>query len=177
MDWLDRIEKFWPDLVAGFSLLAALFASLHAVLHKRDSRAATLWLGFIWFLPLLGSIFYLAMGVNRIRRHALAWACKKPSAAPSPKTWASRYTADAQHLKMLARIVGRVVAQPLTTGNAIQPLLNGDEAFPAMLAAIESAQRTISLSTYIFDNDPIGKQFVAALGARRQTRRRSARVD
>jgi len=65
---------------------------------------------------------------------------------------------------MLARVVSRVVAQPLTTGNQIQPLVNGDEAFPAMLAAIESAQKSISLSTYIFDNDKSGKQFAAALG-------------
>jgi cardiolipin synthase len=33
-----------------------------------------------------------------------------------------------------------------------------------MLAAIESAQKSISLCTYIFDNDPSGKEFVAALG-------------
>ncbi len=65
---------------------------------------------------------------------------------------------------MLARVVGRVVAQPLTPGNRVQPLVNGDEAFPAMLAAIESATRSISLVSYIFDNDASGKQFVAALG-------------
>jgi cardiolipin synthase len=49
-------------------------------------------------------------------------------------------------------------------GNRIRPLVNGDEAFPAMLAAIESAQKSISLCTYIFDNDPSGRDFVAALG-------------
>ena len=65
---------------------------------------------------------------------------------------------------MLARVVTRVVQRPLTTGNKIQPLVNGDEAFPAMLAAIESAQKSVSLSTYIFDNDASGQQFVEALG-------------
>ncbi len=64
---------------------------------------------------------------------------------------------------MLARVVGRVVAQPLTPGNHVQPLVNGDEAFPAMLAAIESAKKSISLASYIFDNDASGKQFAAAL--------------
>jgi cardiolipin synthase len=62
---------------------------------------------------------------------------------------------------MLARVVGRVVAQPLTPGNHVQPLVNGDEAFPAMLAAIESATQSISLVSYIFDNDASGKQFAA----------------
>src|SRR5208283_3637317 len=82
---------------------------------------------------------------------------------PIPEDLGEPLHADAEHLKMLARIVGRVVAQPLTTGNQIQPLINGDEAFPAMLAAIESAQKTVSLSTYIFDNDPAGQKFVEAL--------------
>src|SRR5437016_6015301 len=66
-------------------------------------------------------------------------------------------------LASLARAVSRVVAQPLTTSNKIRPLINGDEAFPAMLAAIESATQSIALSTYIFDNDVSGKQFVEAL--------------
>ena len=64
---------------------------------------------------------------------------------------------------MLARTVSRVVAQPLTDGNGIEPLVNGDEAFPAMLAAIESAKKSVSLCSYIFDNDESGQKFVAAL--------------
>ena len=35
------------------------------------SRAAALWLGFIWLLPGVGPVLYIALGVNRIRRHAL----------------------------------------------------------------------------------------------------------
>ncbi len=64
---------------------------------------------------------------------------------------------------MLARVVGRIVAQPLTPGNRVQPLVNGDEAFPAMLAAIDSAKNSISLATYIFDNDASARQFADAL--------------
>ena len=164
MAWLEQISRFWPHLVAGFSLLAALFASIHALLHKRDSRAAMLWLGFIWFLPLFGSIFYLAFGVNRIRRRALSLKKQKGVSSPIPKNLGEPEHEGAAHLKMLAKVVNRVAVFPLTSHNHIQPLVNGDEAFPAMLAAIESAQKTISLSTYIFDNDPTGKQFVAALG-------------
>jgi cardiolipin synthase len=175
MDWLDRITQFWPHLAAGFDFLAALFASIHALLHKRDSRAATLWLGLIWFLPLLGPILYLSLGVNRIRRRALSLGVHKTFSRPIPENLGEPQPAGAEHLKMLARVVSRVVAQPLTAGNKIQPLVNGDEAFPAMLAAIESAKKSISLGTYIFDNDQSGKQFVAAL-ARAVERRVEVRV-
>jgi cardiolipin synthase len=42
--------------------------------------------------------------------------------------------------------------------------VNGDAAYPAMLAAIKAAERSISLVTYIFDNDRSGRRFVDALG-------------
>jgi cardiolipin synthase len=164
MDWLDRINQFWPHLVAGFDFLAALLASIHALLHKRDSRAATLWVGLIWLLPVLGPILYLVLGFNRIRRRAISLGVHKTLNRPIPENLGEPQPAGAEHLQMLARVVGRVVAQPLTSGNRIEPLVNGDEAFPAMLAAIESAKKSISLTTYIFDNDQSGTQFADALG-------------
>ncbi len=87
----------------------------------------------------------------------------KTFSRPIPENLGEPEHEGAEHLKMLARTVSRVVAQPLTAGNQIEPLVNGDAAFPAMLAAIESAKKSVSLSTYIFDNDASGRQFVAAL--------------
>ncbi len=164
MDWLDTFSRFWPHLVAGIDILAALITSIHVLLHKRDSRAATLWLATIWFLPMLGPILYLTLGVNRIRRRAISLAAHKTIVRPIPEHLGQQQPSGQEHLEMLARVVGRVVAQPLTTGNRIQPLLNGDQAFPAMISAIESAKTSISLMTYIFDNDQSGRRFVAALG-------------
>ena len=163
MDWLDKIFRFWPHLAAGFDLLAALLASFNALLNKRDSRAATLWLGLIWFLPLFGPILYLALGVNRIRRRALTLAVHKTFSRTVPKNLGEPQHEGADHLKLLARTVSRVVHRPLTAGNTIEPLVNGDAAFPAMLAAIESAKVSVTLCTYIFDNDASGRQFVSAL--------------
>jgi cardiolipin synthase len=165
MNWLDQLSQFWPHLAAGFDFLAALFASIHALLHKRDVRAATIWIGIVWLMPLFGPILYLSLGVNRIRRRAIQLGVHKTFSRPIPENLGEPQAAGAEHLKMLARVVGRVVAQPLTPGNKIQPLVNGDEAFPAMLAAIEAAKTTISLTTYIFDNDKSGEKFVTALKA------------
>ena len=93
MNWLDAISRFWPHLAAGFDFLAALLASAHALLHKRDTRAATLWIGFIWLLPLFGPI---ALSGARRQPHPPPRSCPsasiKPSAAPFPKTSANRNT-------------------------------------------------------------------------------------
>jgi cardiolipin synthase len=164
MDWLNLISRYWPHLAAGFDFLASLLASAHALLHKRDTRAATLWIGFIWLMPAVGPLLYLALGVNRIRRRALLLGVHKTIRRGVPEDLGEPEHEGAEHLKLLARVVSRVVNRSLTPGNRLQPLVNGDEAFPAMLAAIESAKHSISLVTYIFDNDASGKQFADALG-------------
>src|ERR1700733_7413904 len=163
MHWLDMASRFWPHFAAGFDLVAALLASGHALLHKRDTRAATLWIGVVWLLPLLGPILYLVMGVNRIRRRAVKLAVHKSLSRPIPENLGEPEPEGSAHLRLIARVVSRVIPQPLTTGNRITPLVNGDEAFPAMLRTIDSAQKSVSLCSYIFDNDPSGQLFVAAL--------------
>jgi len=65
MNWLGKISEFWPHLAVAFHLLASFPASAHALLHKRDSRAATLWIAFIWLMPAVGSLLYLVLGINR----------------------------------------------------------------------------------------------------------------
>ncbi len=163
MTWLDHLSRFWPHLAAGFDFLAALLASIHTLLHKRDSRAATLWLVGIWMLPVLGPVLYLAFGVNRIRRRAVALGVHGTFTRPVPEDLGEPEPAGAAHLKMLARVVNSVATRPLTAGNKIEPLVNGDAAFPTMLAAIAAAEKSVSLCTYIFDNDATGAQFITAL--------------
>src|SRR5258708_19658631 len=61
--------------------VAALTASGHAVIHKRDSRSAAIWLLLIWILPALGPVLYALLGVNRVERRA---APMPPAMLPPP---------------------------------------------------------------------------------------------
>jgi len=170
MDLLNLLGEVWPHLVGFLTLLVAALASGHAILHKSDSRAAVLWVGYIWFVPLLGPVLYLMFGINRLRRRAVALRgnLARPPELPAATLGALPLTdallPDAMHLRSLAQLVGRVVGRPLVGGNTVDALVDGDVPYPAMLSAIAGASRTISLSTYIFDNDPSGREFVAALG-------------
>lgn len=64
------------------------------------------------------------------------------------------------------RTMGMVLGPALVPGNRIEALVNGAEAFPAMLEAIRSARRTITLEQYIFFSGTIGQAFVDALAER-----------
>ncbi len=64
------------------------------------------------------------------------------------------------------RELGLLLGPPLIDGNAALNLENGDEIFPAMLAAIRSAQQSITFESYIYWSGDIGREFAEALAAR-----------
>ncbi len=61
------------------------------------------------------------------------------------------------------RAMGSLLGPGVVGGNKVEALMNGNEIFPPMLAAIDSAQKTISFETYIYWSGGIGKQFADAL--------------
>ena len=61
------------------------------------------------------------------------------------------------------REVNVLLGSSITAGNRIVDLQNGDEIFPAMLAAIEKAEHTINLETFIFWSGDVGAAFTRAL--------------
>jgi cardiolipin synthase len=59
--------------------------------------------------------------------------------------------------------VGSLVGAPVDAGDAYTILHNGDEAYPAMLSAIEGARTRISFETYVYKDGEIGDRFIEAL--------------
>ncbi|MGN6703411.1 MAG: phospholipase D-like domain-containing protein [Burkholderiaceae bacterium] len=64
------------------------------------------------------------------------------------------------------RSMGLLLGPGILEGNRVEELLNGDQIFPAMLDAINHAQKTIMFETYIYWSGDIGKRFAAALAER-----------
>ena len=169
-------QKIWPYLITAVHFSATLGTAIHILYKKRDTRAAAGWLGLVWFAPVLGICLYWLFGVNRIKRRAKvrfadkqAVALPKQSDVVSPSFIESMCSGRGKNnLLQLSQMTEKLTRQPLMRGNMITPLLNGDQAYPRMLAVIEKAQYTIALCSYIFDNDSWGSRFRAALSDARQ---------
>jgi len=167
----NEAHEIWRYLFAGLAFVLSVVACGHAILHKRDARAAIAWVGFICLVPLGGAVLYFIFGINRLRRKAALLRgnlARYKAHVEEPDFTQEQQTLPlpehAEHFQMLARVVGSVVERPLLPGNLIEPLINGDEAYPAMLEAIRNARQTVSLMTYIFDHDEAGLEFARALG-------------
>lgn len=185
MDWIDVQDRLWSlvlelwGLLAQFPLLwifSALhlllwsLAVLHALLYKRDPRAALGWIAVSLLFPLFGPVMYYVFGINRIATSARQYEADAP-----PMTFGYEFgrTEPVTHnpvvpvesaLVPFVNITDRVGSLPLTSDNRIRMLVDGGEAYVAMLRAINAAGDYIVLTTYIFDSDATGRQFIDALG-------------
>jgi cardiolipin synthase len=74
-----------------------------------------------------------------------------------------RYSIDSPQF---LRSMGALLGPAIVPGNHVQTLVNGDEIFPAMLAEVRGAKKSITFETYIYWSGTIGKEFSDALSER-----------
>ncbi len=163
MEWLQ-----W--LVVVCYITAAWGGAGHALLNKRDPRSALGWIVVCLAFPFAGAIAYFLFGVNRVRTRAKELDKRSRFRLRSDRRQRG-YDADAPasshafsaELQALMRVSEQLTGWPLQGGNLIEPLMNGEQAYPAMLEAIEGARDSVFLTTYIFETNHMGRTFIDAL--------------
>src|SRR5215475_5385493 len=64
---------------------------------------------------------------------------------------------------LAVQALSRAAGAPLVAGNRVKLLRDATENYPAWLAAIEGAQRSITLESYILADDSVGNRFADAM--------------
>jgi len=64
------------------------------------------------------------------------------------------------------RELGVMLGPGIVPGNRVTDLQNGDQIFPAMLAAVSAAEKTITFETYIYWSGEVGQKMADALSER-----------
>ncbi len=159
----------WWAYGAGW-LVLGVWSGAHAVMYKRDPRSSAIWLLLAFAFPFVGPWLYWRFGINRVERRKLHRLRRRkhkltPPDFGSPSAIAKTAESAIAHLIKLRKVADRVTRLPLLSGNTIEPLHNGEEAYPRMLDAIASAEHSVTLASYIFDWDDVGHQFADALEA------------
>ncbi len=164
---LERfLLDYWPHLAFILSIILGGAAAIHAAMTKDDVRAAIGWAGICLASPLIGPVAYLIAGINRIRRETLSeqHSLLRQAYTANPSAYSDDVGAlIGPQFASLKTLGDRVTQFPLLAGNRISLLRSGDEAYPAMIAAIDQARRSVALQSYIFDNDRAGRAIADAL--------------
>ncbi len=162
---LPWLQGFALWLLSSVHVGLALAVTLHALMKKEEVHTAVAWIGLAWLAPFGGAFAYWLLGINRIGRTGVALGLPKAWQGAGDAAEAFAVPADAVEAPLagVARVGREIMGKSLLGGNSVHPLVDGDTAYPAMLAAIDGAQRSITLQTYIFHNDEAGDAFVEAL--------------
>lgn len=167
------LNNAWLLVALHFSL--AVTSAGHALLYKRDPRAALGWIAVSFAYPLVGPVLYYLFGINRLRTRA-----HQLKGTPSRRlklgregpdhtiAWQNTHLPELQkhpELAALARSSASVTHRPLVDNNLVVPFFSGETVYADMLQAIEQASQSVCLATYIFQTDRIGQEFIAALAA------------
>lgn len=159
---MSELFRFLSFALSMLNLGAAAAVTVHVALYKRNVHSSIGWIGLAWLVPLVGSFLYLLFGINRVGRSGSSLGL---NACPIEHDRQGSDVEQAPHagFRGMHRLAGLVVNRPLLGGNTVEPLVNGDEAYPAMLAAIHEARESITMTSYIFDYDDAGRAFLDAL--------------
>lgn len=164
------LEGFSQITANIFSFILAslvIFTAIIIILERRDPAKTVAWLLILIFVPILGFILYLTFGRQfRKRRMTAKKRILNNYIYPLDQTFAcSRQVLSEVALakEQLIHLIINNAEFPLTLGNDVEVLTNGEEIFPAFLEAMENAQEHIHLETYIMRNDQIGTQITEVL--------------
>jgi cardiolipin synthase len=172
----------WLPVEIALHLGVFLLVCYSCLTTRREATSTILWIFVAWSFPVIGPLLYLFFGINRVPRKALR---KQKSSRQlkaerqsrdeiclpniflksAHESLASRM--DADNCLYLNRTIDRLLPEtPLLAGNLVTPLVDGEQAYPAMLNAISKARRHIHLQTFIIGNDETGNKFMDLLAAK-----------
>lgn len=159
----------WIQIFIFAWLALGTISAVHAICYKRDPRSATIWLLLSFLLPIVGPWSYWAFGINRVERRAIKLRGRRSRTRGPEIREINRPLGPGDeraigHLRPLFDLSDRVTHMAMLPGNRLTPLHNGEEAYPEMLAAIASAEKNVTLASYIFDWDDTGRTFARVLG-------------
>ena len=148
------------------TVVLATYSAVHALINKKDSRAAFGWIAVCILFPIFGPVLYFIFGINRVQARALKLTNSLSNIRPDQPNAPVISPCDSgipRSLGNLLKVSSRITGLPLTGGNDIEILYSGEQAYPRMLDAISAAKEYVYLCLYIFKADKIGHQFIEAL--------------
>lgn len=170
----------WLSFSTALHMLLFLLVTYHCLKERREATSALLWIFVAWSFPVIGPIFYLSFGINRVSTKG--WLKKRADQrllgqrqqieqndSPQMTYWRavhdnSTTEPNTEFARELNAAMSAVLTDyPLLGGNDIKLLINGDEAYPEMLEAIAQAKDHIHLQSFIIHNDLIGRRFLNSL--------------
>ncbi|NMO95727.1 cardiolipin synthase [Paenibacillus lemnae] len=151
------------------ALIAFIFQMAAVLLLEfRNPSKAVAWLFILFCLPLIGFVLYFFIAQDYQKRLKIRNRGTRLFREIKGHLWdraaivhkaSDMHNPDFHHNLRLFNLLNHLSETPITGCNSTRVLTDGEEAFSAMLHAMEQAKDHIHVEFYIFRHDTIGTKF------------------
>ena len=157
----------WVAILEIFYIIVLVVVCLRIIYDTTSINKTLAYLLLVIFIPVLGILFYFSFGINYrkrrvyskklieddvLRRELIRRIISRTETNLKLNTGTIREGASLVHLLLNDSL------SPLTVGNEVTLLHNGEGKFPHVIKALQEARHHIHLEYYIYENDVIGNR-------------------
>ena len=133
-------------------------AIVHVVMDNRQPAKTMAWALVIFFVPIVGIVFYLFFGINTRKQRMVSQRSLDQLSKRSMLEFVEQRSLHLpdDHKPLIDLYVNQNFSLPFKVDD-IQLLCDGKDFFPALFKAIGEARDHIHLDFYIIEDDPLGR--------------------
>ncbi|WP_419870621.1 cardiolipin synthase [Chryseobacterium sp. CT-SW4] len=141
-------------------------------MDTKNTSKTLAYLMLIIFLPIVGIIIYFVFGVNyrknkfytfKIERNEKVYNAIQTFIQETHHKALAERSEEVESFIPMINFLYNAAYSPLTQGNKVEILVNGEEKFKKVFEVLKNARHHIHLEYYIYDNDIIGNRLADLL--------------
>ena len=154
----------WNVILFGVYQVIVILAIIHVVMDNRQPAKTMAWALVIWFVPVVGLVFYLFFGLNTRKEKFISQRSLDQLSKRSMLEFVEQKDLQLpdEHRQLIDLFVNENFSLPFKD-NLVEVYRDGYSFFPALLAEIAQAKSHIHIDMYIVADDPLGRLLSDAL--------------
>ena len=144
--------------------IIVILTIIHVVMDNRQPAKTMAWALVIWFVPVVGIVFYLFFGINTRKERLISQRSLDQLSKRSMLEFVEQkdLTLPEDYKAVIDLFVNENLSLPFKN-NEVRIYTDGYAFFPALLREIAAAKDHIHIDMYIFADDPLGNLVADAL--------------
>jgi cardiolipin synthase len=165
----------WIVILDILYIIILVLVCLRIIYDTASTNKTLAYLLLVIFIPIVGMLFYFSFGINYRKRRVYSKklieddALRREVINEVIQETALNLEKEDHRIgdgKSLVHLLLNDSLSPLTSGNAVKVLLNGEQKFPEVMEALRCAKRHIHIQYYIYEDDIIGNHVKEVLIAK-----------
>ena len=154
----------WLNIIFVIYQIIVILAVIHVILDNRQPAKTMAWALVIYFVPIVGIVFYIFFGINTRKERYVSERSMNQLTKRSMLEFAEQQNLrlPEKHKPLIDLFINQNLSLPFKD-NEVEIYTDGYAFFPALLADIRKAESHIHIGMYIFAEDALGSLLADAL--------------